>query len=198
VIGDVVGKGLEAAHRAAFVRGALAAYAPHDGDPGRLLELANSALVERAGTSEEFVTAACMVYRPSDRSISWSLAGHPAPILLDEGRGLNGIEPCLPLGLDESVECEVAECRLGAGGGVLLFTDGLLEARRPSLEDSVEPLTGDLTPPQLFGKERIAAVLSEHRGEEPGEVVRALRAAAERFTGGGLADDLCMVAVRAR
>ena len=98
VVGDVVGKGLEAPRRAAFVRAALAAYAPHDDDPCRLLELANTALVERAGTSEEFVTAACMVYRPADRSMTWALAGHPAPILLDEGRGLNGIGPGLPLG----------------------------------------------------------------------------------------------------
>ena len=198
VIGDVVGKGLEAARRAAFVRGALAAYAPYDDDPCRLLELANSALVERAGTSEDFVTAACMVYRPDDRSISWALAGHPAPILLDEGRGLNGTDPGLPLGLEESVACDTAERRLRQGDGVLLFTDGLLEARRPSADDSVVPPAAELAPPELFGKDRVAAVLAEHRGEAPGEVVRALRAAAERFTGGGLADDLCMVAVRAR
>ena len=48
VVGDVVGKGLEAARRAAFVRAALAAYAPYDDDPCRLLELANSALVQAA------------------------------------------------------------------------------------------------------------------------------------------------------
>ena len=199
VVGDVVGKGLEAARRAAFVRAALAAYAPYDDDPCRLLELANSALVERAGTSAEFVTAACMVYRPVDRSMRWALAGHPAPMLLDEGRGLNGIAPGLPLGLEHSVECASAERRLSQGDGVLLFTDGLLEARRPWPDGA----TGQVpprqpAPPELFGPDRVAAVLSEHRGREPKDVVRALRVAAERFTGGGLTDDLCMVAVRAR
>ena len=197
VVGDVVGKGLEAARRAAFVRAALAAYAPYDDDPCRLLELANSALVERAGASAEFVTAACMVYRPADRSMSYALAGHPPPMLLDEGGDLNGIAPGLPLGLGASVECARAERRLDQGDGVLLFTDGLTEARRPSPED-LDTRANELSPPELFGNERIAAVLSEHRGSEPREVVRALRSAAERFTGGGLADDLCMVAVRVR
>lgn len=198
VVGDVVGKGLEAARRAAFVRAAFAAYAPYNDDPCRLLELANAALVERAGASEEFVTAACVVYRPADHSISWALAGHPPPMLLDDGKRLNGIPPGLPLGLDERVECSRADRTLDAGDGVLLFTDGLTEARRPFSDVVAAGRAHERPLPELFGSDRIAGVLVEHAGEEPGDVVRALRTAAERFTGGGLADDLCMVAVRAR
>ena len=198
VVGDVVGKGLGAARRAAFVRGTLAAYAPFDDDPCRLLELANRALIERTGASEDFVTAACVVYRPDERLLSWALAGHPPPMLLDEGKHLNGISPGLPLGLSDRVECARAKRRLGTGEGVLLFTDGLSEARRP-FGDVIARGRPEARPrPELFGNDRIAAVLTDHRGHEAGEVVRALRAAAERFTGGGLADDLCMVAVRAR
>lgn len=199
VVGDVVGKGLEAARRATFVRTALAAYAPYYDDPCRLLELANSALVERAGASAEFVTAVCVVYRPQDHSIAWALAGHPSPILLSKGERLNGIDPGLPLGLEARVDCVRAERRLASGDGVLLFTDGLTEARRPFSEIVASGEARDRPRPDLFGSERVAAVLSEHRGDEPEEVVRALRTAAERFTGGeGLADDLCMVVVRAR
>ena len=198
VVGDVVGKGLEAARRAAFVRAALAAYAPYEGDPCRLLELANAALVESTGTSEEFVTAACVVYRPEECSLSWALAGHPPPMLLDKGGRLKGIEPGLPLGLAERVDCARGERRLAVGDGVLLFTDGLTEARRP-LSELLTTGAGSGRPgPELFGDDRIAAVLAEHAGEEPRSVLGALRAAAERFTGGGLADDLCMVAVRAK
>ncbi len=197
VVGDVVGKGLEAARRAAFVRAAFAAYAPYNDDPCRLLELANAALVERAG-AEEFVTAACVVYRPADHSISWALAGHPPPMLLDDGKRLNGIPPGLPLGLDERVECSRADRPLDAGDGVLLFTDGLTEARRPFSDVVAAGRAHERPRPELFGDDRIAGVLAEHAGEEPGDVVRALRTAAESFTGGGLADDLCMVAVRAR
>ena len=197
-VGDVVGKGLEAARRAAFVRAALAAYAPYNDDPCRLLELANAALVERAGASEEFVTAACAVYRPADHSLSWALAGHPPPMLLDDGRRLNGIPPGLPLGVGQRVECGRADRALDAGDGILLFTDGLTEARQPFSDVIASGRARERPRPELFGSDRIAAVLAEHAGEEPGNVVEALRSAAERFTGGDLADDLCMVAVRAR
>ena len=199
VVGDVVGKGLEAARLAAFVRATLAAYAAYDDDPCQLLELANAALVERAGTSENFVTAACVVYRPSDGRVAWALAGHPPPMLLDEGTRLNGISPGLPLGLADRVECVRGERRLAAGDGLLLFTDGLAEARRPFTDILAAGRARERPQPDLFGDERIAAVLVEHHGEAPRQVLRALRSAAERFTAGdGLADDLCMVAVRAR
>ena len=57
VVGDVVGHGLDAARRAAFVRTAFAATAPFSDDPCQLLSWANTALIERAGITDEFVTA---------------------------------------------------------------------------------------------------------------------------------------------
>lgn len=198
VVGDVGGKGLEAARWAAFVRATLAAYAPYHDDPCRLLELANAALVERAGASEEFVTAACVVYRPANHSLSWALAGHPPPMLLDDGSWLNGIRPGLPLALGEQVECSRGDRPLDAGDGILILTDGLTEARRPFSEVIASGRARERPRPDLFGSDRIAAVLAEHAGEDPKDVIQALRTAAETFTCGGLADDLCMVAMRAR
>ena len=52
VVGDVVGHGLQAARRAAFVRTTFAATAPFSDDPCRLLSWANTALIERAGISD--------------------------------------------------------------------------------------------------------------------------------------------------
>ena len=77
VIGDVVGHGMRAARRAAFVRTAFAATAPFSDDPCRLLSWANTALVERAGTSTEFVTAALRDLPPGGES---SCAG-PTPAI---------------------------------------------------------------------------------------------------------------------
>jgi hypothetical protein len=59
-----VGHGLTAGKRAAFVRTALAATAPYSDDPCQVLSWANTALVERAGTGTDFVTAACVTYLP--------------------------------------------------------------------------------------------------------------------------------------
>jgi serine phosphatase RsbU (regulator of sigma subunit) len=77
VVGDVIGHGLQAGRRAAFVRTAFAATAPFSDDPSRRLSWANTALIERAGTSVEFVTAACVTYLPSEQLLRWAYAGHP-------------------------------------------------------------------------------------------------------------------------
>lgn len=55
VVGDVVGKGVGAAQRAVFVRTSLVTFAPFEDDPARLLRLANAALIDRAGTSMDYV-----------------------------------------------------------------------------------------------------------------------------------------------
>jgi serine phosphatase RsbU (regulator of sigma subunit) len=67
VVGDVVGHGLTAGRRAAFVRTTFALTAPFSDDPRSLLNWANAALIERAGISADFVTAACITYLPADR-----------------------------------------------------------------------------------------------------------------------------------
>src|SRR5687768_6441502 len=85
VVGDVVGHGLQAGRRAAFVRTAFAATAPFSDDPCRLLSWANTALIERAGISSEFVTAACVTYLPNEQRLRWAYAGHPPALWIDDG-----------------------------------------------------------------------------------------------------------------
>lgn len=195
VVGDVVGKGVEAARRASFVRAALSTFAQFTDDPCRLLEMANASLIERGGTSEVFVTAACAALRPGEGSMAWALAGHPAPVWLDQGTSLNGVRPGLPLGLGLDLNCQTGTVALRPGAGVLLYTDGLSEARRRPAGGGVNagaPAAGDA----IFGVERMAEILSGLDGQPPDEVVSALRRAAEAFSGGDLSDDLCIVALR--
>jgi len=184
VIGDVAGKGLHAAKRAAYVRMGFAAAAPFQDDPCKLLELANSNLIERAGVSDIFVTAACFVVKPSDNKLTWALAGHPPALLLADGQMLNKVHAAFPLGIGEDIDCGMGETALEPGSGFVAFTDGLIEARRRGSTD-------------LFGMERASELVAALRESEPTAVVGALRAAAERYAGGTLTDDLCMVAVRA-
>jgi serine phosphatase RsbU (regulator of sigma subunit) len=183
VVGDVAGKGLQAAKRAAYVRMGFAAAAPFQDNPCKLLELANSNLIERAGVSDIFVTAACFVIQPSENKLSWALAGHPPALLLDDGQMLNEVQAAFPLGIGEDIDCEMGETTLEPGTGFVAYTDGLIEARKRG---------GD-----LFGMERASELVATLRDNEPTAVVGALRKAAERFAGGALTDDLCMVAVRA-
>jgi serine phosphatase RsbU (regulator of sigma subunit) len=184
VVGDVAGKGLHAAKRAAYVRMAFAAAAPFQDDPCKLLELANSNLIERAGASDIFVTAACLVVKPREGKVSWALAGHPPPLLLGEISTLQWIQPSYPLGIGDDIDCESGEVDLVPGVGFVAYTDGLIEARRQG--------------GQLFGVERAEELVARLRDREPTDVVRELRDAVERYADGELRDDLCMVVVRAR
>jgi len=94
VVGDVVGHGLQAGRRAAFVRTTFAATAPFSDDPSRLLSWANTALIERAGTSSHFVTAACITYLPGPQLLRWAYAGHPPALSLASSSRHPGREPC--------------------------------------------------------------------------------------------------------
>ena len=129
VVGDVVGKGVTAAQRAVFVRTSLVTFAPFEDDPARLLRLANAALIDRAGTSVDYVTAACVVHRPADGTLAWALAGHHAPLALGSGRELDPAGAGQPLGLDHELEVTAATVPLSEDDGVLLYTDGILDAR---------------------------------------------------------------------
>jgi serine phosphatase RsbU (regulator of sigma subunit) len=182
VVGDVVGKGEEAARRAAFARTVFASTASYEDDPARLLEHVNGALVERSGPGTEFITAACVTFRPATREVLWACAGHPRPLWLAGAFELDGVAQGVPLGIRESVGARTGSRRIGAGDGVLLYTDGLIEARRDS---------------DLFGVERVMHELAALRTRAPRAVVDHLSQTAQAFAGGPLQDDLCLLALRA-
>jgi serine phosphatase RsbU (regulator of sigma subunit) len=71
--------------------------------------------------------------------------------------------------------------RMSPGGGVLLYTDGLTEARHDG---------------EQFGLERVSAVLAGLEAPSPAEAIGALRARVAEFAYGSLTDDLCMLAAR--
>ena len=181
VVGDVVGHGLQAARRASFIRTTFAATAPFSDDPSRLLSWANTALIERAGTSAEFVTAACVTYLASAQLLRWAYAGHPPALWLDDGQELTARKQGTPLGLGANLGC-VEGSRPSTGGvGVLLYTDGLTEARHDG---------------ELFGLDSVRAALGGLHRPSPTEAIAVLRARVADFACGTLTDDLCLLAAR--
>jgi sigma-B regulation protein RsbU (phosphoserine phosphatase) len=183
VVGDVVGHGLRAGRRAAFVRTAFAATAPFSDNPARLLSWANTALIERAGTSSEFVTAACVTYLPHEQLLRWAYAGHPPALSLDDGEELLAPIQGTPLGIRVDPGCLEGSRRAngGGGGGVVLYTDGLTEARHGG---------------QLFGLEGASAALESLDRPSPAEAIGVLQARSAEFAKGLLADDICLLAAR--
>jgi serine phosphatase RsbU (regulator of sigma subunit) len=181
VLGDVVGQGLGAGRRAAFVRTTFAATGPFSDDPCQLLSWANTALVERAGTSSEFVTAACMTYLPSEQLLRWAYAGHPPAVSIHDGRELLAPSQGTPLGIEEDPSYVEGSVQSEGPTGVLLFTDGLTEARHDGV---------------LFGLEGVSSVLRGLHDPSPKEAIAVLRARVAEFAYGTLTDDLCMLAAR--
>ena len=181
VVGDAVGHGLHAARRAAFVRTAVAAAAPFSDDPCRLLSWANAALVERAGTTSEFVTVACVTYLPREQLLRWAYAGHPPALWLDDGQELIAPRQGTPLGVRADPGCIEGSQRSASSAGVLVYTDGVTEARHDG---------------ELFGLEGVRAALGGLDRPAPGEAIAVLRARVADFAYGALTDDLCLLAAR--
>jgi serine phosphatase RsbU (regulator of sigma subunit) len=191
-VGDVAGRGLEAAKRAWYVRTLIVSSADVDANPASILERANRTLIDESGFGSPFITAACLLIHP-DGTVHWALAGHDGPRVLDGGHPLAGDGgPGLPLGVADSLGCATSSAKLELGDGLLVYTDGLTEARRS--------VNGDRTSAdgasELFGEERIARLLGAIDGSSPSEVLQRVQGAVREFTGGRLADDLCMVALR--
>ena len=184
VIGDVVGKGLNAGRRAAFIRTTFAATAPFSDDPARLLSWANTALVERAGTGSDFATAACVTYLPAEHCVRWAYAGHPPALWMRDGQELVATTHGIPLGMDEEPKFTEGSLRSTDPTGVLLYTDGLTEARHEGKQ---------------FGQTGVTAVLGELESPSPSEVVTVLRERVAAFADfDSLTDDLCMLAAGIR
>lgn len=188
-VGDVAGRGLEAAKRAWYVRTLILSSADIATDPSTVLERANRALVDESGFGAPFVTVACVLFH-TDGTVDWALAGHDGPMQLDSGEVLRGEGRAgLPLGVSERLGCETSTATLATAGGLLLYTDGLTEARRGASDGSFGGF-------ELFGEWRIAAALARLDGSASADVLNEVRDEVQAYSGGALADDLCMVALR--
>lgn len=173
IIGDVRGKGIDAIRLASIVLGAYrhAAYERPD-----LVEVVGDLdrAVARSVGEEDFVTAALVEERGGTLTVV--NCGHPAPLLLRRGRviALEPSKPAPPLGLEPDVQPRVE--RLEPGDRLLLYTDGLAEARR----------TGDFFPTE----ERAWALLG-HGTVEHG--LASLESALSEWVHGRFDDDIALL-----
>lgn len=144
IIGDVQGKGVEAATLTALARHTLRGAALRGQGPVQLLLELNAALLygqaeeEAAGNvTPRFVTAAVATVRatadPERFRVELARAGHPPPIVVRSGGDIELIEPRgLLLGVAPHPVYEPAEVELHAGDTLLLYTDGVTEHREPA------------------------------------------------------------------
>jgi Stage II sporulation protein E (SpoIIE) len=128
VLGDVSGKGLQAAMTVSLIVGAVRTLAKFAPQPAQMLAEINQRLHGRLQGG--FATCIAVLLNP-DGSCILSSAGHPAPFLNQRELELPG---ALPLGLDLSASYQQVNVQLREGDHFSLYTDGLLEARNQSGE----------------------------------------------------------------
>ena len=142
VVGDVMGRGIPAATVMGQVRSAVRAYAQEGHSPARLLALTDQ-LVERLDDLQ-LTTCVYGVYDSADGTFTVASAGHPPPLLLGSGGAAEYLEvPAgLPLGAGSFGDGTREECvvRLGQGSTLLLYTDGLVEARDCPVDEGMQRL----------------------------------------------------------
>jgi PAS domain S-box-containing protein len=130
VMGDVAGKGLAAASMVGRLRSALRAYALEGHDPGRVVEQLNR-LVWAEAEESQMATLLYLIVDPASDQVRWVNAGHPPPLLVQDGSG----EPAryleggrsVPLGVLPFPNFEEVVAPLHPGTTIVLYTDGLVE-----------------------------------------------------------------------
>lgn len=130
LIGDVRGKGLTAVRTATIVLGEFRAAAAETGDLARIARSIDRGMRPYLASPEDFVTA-CLLEITTDGRFSVVSCGHPAPVHLAAGSLTEvAVEHAPPLGLGTNPV--PAHGRLQPGDRLVMFTDGLIEARTPS------------------------------------------------------------------
>lgn len=182
LVADVSGHGVSAALIASMVKVAFAAALRETTDPGGILERMNGALCGMFERS--YVTAACTLLRPGAGALTYSLAGHPSPLMHSDGNSIVALdERGIFLGVMPDATYPTATVSIASGARLIVYTDGVTETSAP----------GD----ELFGIERLSAFAAEQRHRSGEEFADALMQTLHRFQGraGPAHDDVTLVVV---
>jgi serine phosphatase RsbU (regulator of sigma subunit)/PAS domain-containing protein len=185
-IGDVCGKGDEAAAVTAAARHAIRVLARRCADPGEVLAGTNEiVLADELSLDGGFVTAniAHLSWQDGKLRVVIASAGHPAAVLLrPDGRVrmMNG--GGLPLGLFADAEPATQELVMDPGDVLFLYTDGMAQARGPN---------------NTYFQDRLVDELTGLAGDSPEHIVASMRRAMDGFSVGNRLDDVTMLVMRA-
>jgi PAS domain S-box-containing protein len=183
VVGDVCGKGAEAAAVTALARYTLRTAAARRRSPAAILRWVGDAMLSQETGRGRFCTIACahVDLLRSPARVTVACGGHPLPVLRRASGRVEEIGApgtLLGLALEPSLQDRTAELR--RGDTLVLYTDGLTEARAPL---------------DMWGPEELAAAVAAAPAESPGALVDGLVAAA-LAPGARLRDDLAVLALR--
>jgi len=180
IIGDVSGKGLAAAVHTAMAKYALRAYIAEGHSPAEALRLLDKAVSEHTGT-ETFITIFVGMFDQQTGELVYANAGHEPPFYCSRGAysALDSTGPAVGLGID--IGYTEGRLTLEPGSILLLYTDGISEARKDRM---------------ILGSERLVNELLTCDSTTSGGVARHIYQTALDFSGGKLKDDVAILAVK--
>jgi Stage II sporulation protein E (SpoIIE)/GAF domain len=183
VIGDVVGKGAEAAAMMGLARYTIRTAAMSEGRPSAILETLNQAVLTQTD-DERFCTACCVRLRPSGSQTraTVSSGGHPLPLVLRADGSIEVVgSPGTIVGVFEDPVLVDRSVDLGLGDTLVLYTDGVTDERRGEDE---------------FGEMRLHEALSELAGAGAQRIADGVVDAVVGFRTGQPKDDIAILVIR--
>ena len=180
VIADIAGKGMGAALLMANLQAALRSQCATAWEqPERFLRSVNQLLYENTAEGD-YATLFFAQYDDDTRKLRYSNCGHPPALIL---RGDDRLErlgaTCTVVGLFEKWGCTMEERELAPGDAVLLYTDGVTEARNGEGEE--------------FGEERLLEAARQHHELPLAELLAAVADQARRFSPNEQTDDITLI-----
>jgi serine phosphatase RsbU (regulator of sigma subunit) len=175
-IADVAGKGVEAATKTSMIKYALRSFAAAGLQPAEVLGELNRMTAE-SGDPSEIVTVWVGRYIPSTGGLEWANGGHPAGLVKRAGGGFARLATTGPLlGAIAEVTYEQESIALECGDEILLYTDGVTEARRGNV---------------FFGEERVRE--SFERSTDTLDAARDLLESVRGYVETELRDDIAIL-----
>jgi serine phosphatase RsbU (regulator of sigma subunit)/pSer/pThr/pTyr-binding forkhead associated (FHA) protein len=182
-LGDVAGKGAPAALLAAVIQGIFVGHVQTSHDPGVMMAAVNRSLLTRA-VEARFATLFLGVLDPAG-TLTYSNAGHSPPFLFSSAGAQRLAGGGTVLGVFDGARYESVTVQLQRGDTVVVFSDGVSEARNPQGEE--------------FGDDRICSTLAPLAGLPVQAILDALLAAVRDFAATvAQNDDITAVVVRYR
>ena len=181
MVGDVAGKGVQAAGTTGMVRYLLEGISVHEHDPARMLDQLSIMVTGRLGDAA-FVTGFLAVIDVDNNELTWASAGHPPPILMrPDGAFTTLDDPDPPLGFPMNRAYRSHLEDFSPGSLLVLTTDGIIEAR-----------SGD----EMFGEDRQVETVVRLASGSALSIAQGLYQAAREFARGALHDDAALAVVR--
>ena len=180
-VGDVSGKGVTAAVLTALVRYTLRAYGYEDASPKRLIEKLNDVVASEV-SPDEFATVFYGLWDVKLHSLGFVNAGHEPPLYLASSESEAKELPLsgLPVGAVSGALYREHSLRLSSGDRLLLYTDGVTEAR------------GDK---DFFGVPALKDFFAANRRASPGEFTAQLMDHLRSYSNGHLRDDVAILLI---